>query len=261
MMASTLRQFGGRVVYGVRRRIYGDLDHRFQGSFSSHAEATAAVRADRHASYDHDGVADVAYEFMASVHAWDYPILFWLARLTPGAGRILDAGGHMGTKYRAFRDHLDLPDDFDWAIYDVPAIVRAGRIRAEQEGLSALSFHDRLEDTPPSPILLCSGLLQYLDIPLSELVERLPQKPRHLLLNKVATRDGPTVVTHEIFPEADIPYAVRNRDEFEASLSAMGYRIRDTWTISELSYCHRAYGQSVSRGYYAELAGAVCRTG
>lgn len=239
-------------VRRVRRLI--DPPRDFRGAFASHGEALAAVPKTALAGYDHDEVADVAFELMCQLRVWDYPILFWLERLLPAQQNLIDAGGHMGTKFRAFRHHLTLPADFDWAIYDVPAIVRAGRARAARDGLTGMSFHDSLEHTPPSDVLLCSGLLQYLDIPFSTFLQRLPRKPRHLLLNKVATHEKPSVFTLEAFPTGEVPYQIRNEAEFVASLSAAGYRIVDGWDIPSLSHASKAFGVSTSRGYYATLA-------
>lgn len=223
----------------------------YRGAFASYSEAMAAVRPDMLAGYDHEEIAPISFERMCQVTLWDYPVLFWLDRLLPGTTRLVDAGGHMGTKFRAFDAHLTLPAGFDWAVYDVPAIVRAGRARAERDGLKGISFYDRLEDTPPADVLLCSGLLQYLDIPLAEMIGRLPQKPRHLILNKVATREGPTVVTLEGFGTAEVPYQVRDHGEFVAQVEALGYSIEDRWSIPDLSRNHPTFGQSTSRGFYA----------
>jgi len=223
----------------------------FRGAFSTYDEAMAAVRPGALAGYDHDEVADISFEKMCEVQLWDYPVLYWLDRLLPGAASLVDAGGHIGTKYRAFRPYLRLSEAFDWAVYDVPAIVRAGRVRAQRDGLRQLSFHDQLEKTPASDVLLASGLLQYLDIPFAELVTRLPAKPTHILLNKVATREGPTVVTLEDFSTAEVPYQVRDHNAFVASLDALGYDIVDQWTIPSLSRENVAFGVSVSRGFYA----------
>ncbi|MGE0596397.1 MAG: methyltransferase, TIGR04325 family [Hyphomonadaceae bacterium] len=223
----------------------------FRGAFTTYAEAMAAVKPSKLAGYDHEEIADISFERMCQIQLWDYPVLFWLNQLAADAPALIDAGGHMGTKYRAFRNHLALPDSFDWAVYDVPAIVRAGRARAEADGLLGISFHERLEETPAADILLCSGLLQYLDIPFQDLIDRLPQKPRHLILNKVATRDGPTIVTLEDFNTAEVPYQIRDHAGFVASLEALGYDLIDTWVIPELSRSHPAFGSSVSRGFYA----------
>jgi len=236
----------------------GDIQRRFRGRFASFDAALAAVRPDKLAGYNHSEIAEVAFKRMCAITLWDYPVLFWLDRLLPSGGVLLDAAGHMGTKYRAFRGLLDLPDSFDWAVYDVPAIVIAGRERARNEGLANLSFHDELERVPKADLMLGSGLLQYLDQPFATFMRRLPLLPRHLLLNKVALREGESTVTLEQFPGAEIPYTVLGRAAFEAELATLGYEIVDQWEISALSYRHRAFGQSSSRGYYARLKDGRC---
>lgn len=242
----------GRVGRFIDRQVRSDAARRFRGRFATHAEALGAVRQGALAGYDNDAVADVSYEAMCRVELWDYPVLWWLGQLVGDAPGLLDAGGHMGPKFRAFGPRLPLPEGFDWAVYDVPAIVRAGRARAMREGLCGISFHDRLEAVPPLPIVLGSGLLQYLDLTFADFMAALPVRPRHLILNKVATREGPTVVTLEQFPGAEVPYIVRDHGAFVASLAAMGYAIRDSWTIAQLSLKHATFGQSTSRGYYLE---------
>lgn len=241
-----------RVKHAIERRISPRQDGpSFRGSFGSYEEAMAAVKPGLLAGYDHAEIADISFERMCQVQVWDYPVLFWLARLLPSTARLLDAGGHMGTKFRAFRPLLSLPEGFDWAVYDVPAIVRAGRVRAERDGLSGISFYERIEDAPAAEVLLCSGLLQYLDIPFAELLARMPKAPEHLVLNKVATREGPTVVTLEGFGAAEVPYQVRDRAAFVDGLAALGYDIIDSWAIPDLSRSNPAFGDSTSRGYYA----------
>ena len=237
----------------VGRLLGRDVRWQFRGSFGSYAEAVAAVPPDRLVGYDNDEVVDVGFEKMCRMELWDYPVLLWLQRVLPGNGRLIDAGGHMGTKFRAFQNYLRLPPNFRWMIYDVPAVVRAGRERAARDGLETVTFHDRLEDLPPSEILLASGLFQYVNMTPAEFLSRLEELPKHLLLNKVATREGGTVVTLECFPSADVPYQVRDRAEFEESLVSIGYRIRDSWEIPAFSRKHPDFGQSISRGYYAEL--------
>lgn len=106
-------------------------------------------------------------------------------------------------------------------------------------------------------VLLASGLLQYLDRPLAEMVAELPSPPRHILLNKVATREGATVVTLEKIGPARLPYQIRNRAAFESELTDMGYTIRASWVIPSLSRrigTHPGLGASTSMGYYLERA-------
>ena len=63
---------------------------------------------------------------------------------------------------------------------------------------------------PSADVLLGSGLRPYPREPFEALAFRLSSRPRHILLNKVVTRDGPTVVTLENFGVAEVPYQIRN---------------------------------------------------
>jgi putative methyltransferase (TIGR04325 family) len=227
---------------------------RFRGVFSSHAEAMRAVRPGALGGYDHAELVDLNYRDMCEVKIWDYPILFWLERLALDGSCVIDAGGHVGPKFRAFRQHLRLDGRVAWIVYDVPAVVRAGRELAVKERLDSLHFIDNLADAPPADILLASGLLQYLDIPLRDLLLGLGAVPRHLLLNKVATRVGESIVTLESFGTAEVPYQIRNKDEVVHTLQSLGYTIVDEWTIPSLSQTITAqtkHGPVISRGYYA----------
>jgi len=227
---------------------------RHRGAYATFDEAAAAVRSGALVGYNNDEVVMHSLEYMSELKLEDYPILFWLNRLAPET--ILDAGGHLGTKYRAFGRHLELRGRVDWVIYDLPAIVRAGRRFLDEGKLSGPTFIDDLAKARETDVLLASGLLQYLDVPFDAFLKKLPSLPRHLLLNKVQTREGPTVVTLENFECAEIPYQIRNRAEFLASLDKLGYDIVDEWSIPSLCrtiQTHPHLGRSSSRGYYARL--------
>lgn len=241
------------MAHGRLRALRGE-PVRFRGAFASYDEALAHVRAGRLAGYDHDSVAPVAQAFMEERAPWDYPVLYWLQRLAPDIRCLVDAGGHIGVKYRAFAPYLDL-DRLHWVVYDLPALVRAGRAHQRPQDRT-LSFVDRPEEAPPADVLLASGLLPYLREPFGELVGRLGSRPRHILLNKVVTRDGPTVVTLENFGVADVPYQIRNVHEVPAALEALGYGIVDEWTIEQLAHriqTHPELGRCTYRGYAARL--------
>lgn len=227
---------------------------RFRGAFASFDEALAHVRPGMLAGYDHDPVAAVSQELMQQVPLWDYPVLYWLRRLTPEMARVVDAGGHIGVKYRAFGPYLDL-GRLDWIVYDLPALARAGRAQRRPEDRT-LSFVERIEDAPTADVLLASGLMPYLREPLTDLVRRMRTPPRHIVLNKVVTRDGPTVVTLENFGMAEVPYQIRDVREVPAALDTLGYDIVDEWTIDSLRHrihTHPELGHAVYCGYVARL--------
>lgn len=244
-----------RMVMG-RLKLLSPLPRRFSGAYTSHAQALSSPAAGRLAGYDHDEVAEVSFEKMCQVMVWDYPVLFWLERLLPQIGCLVDAGGHMGTKFRAFRPLLPLDGEVNWIVYDLPAIVRAGRVRAARDGLNGLTFTDDLKTVEGADLFLASGLLQYLDVPLSKLLQRLPSLPRHLIINKLAVREGETVVTLERIGMAMVPYQIRNRQNFMAELAGLGYRVVDSWSIPSLSHVidtHPELGASQSMGLYLRL--------
>jgi putative methyltransferase (TIGR04325 family) len=232
-------------------------DHRFRGAFASYHDAIAAVSSGLVAGYDNDQAVYLNLDHMSQILPSDSRVLFWMERLMPQIACILDAGGHIGVKYRAFREYLSLDErDVKWIVYDTAAIARAGRTRPSADQLRNLSFVDTLADLPPIDLMLCSGLLQYLDVPFPEFVEGLSAKPQHLILNKVATRDGKTIVMLERIGNAEVPYQIRDRIEFVSSLAALGYEIVDEWVLPEFAHQIRAdptLGVSKSRGYYARL--------
>lgn len=246
----------------ARLRVRRSRPRRFSGAFASRELALASLPDSRRSAYDNAEVAEVNFVLMTRRVAWDYPVVYWISRVigtTPEAPvTVLDAGGHMGTKYISFSDLLPL-EDLNWSIWDVPAVLQAGRAH-QADGLvpDAIRFVDVPGQAGRVDLLLASGLLQYLDIPLAELVAQMAEPPRHILLNKVALREGDTVVTLEQIGPAAVPYQIRSKQMFEAELADMGYRIIDLWTIPELGHrisTHPFLGVSESKGYMLERIG------
>ncbi|MDO5757785.1 MAG: methyltransferase, TIGR04325 family [Rhodobacterales bacterium] len=231
---------------------------RFAGAYSCRDAAAAALARFPTNGYDDENIVDISLEVMRRRAIWDYPVLLWLDRLLPDWPTVLDAGGHLGTKYSAFSDVLDL-GAASWTVYDLPGIVRAARRRQDEGKIPAgIIFEDRLEHTPPCDILLASGLLQYLDMSLSDLVARLQQRPQFILINKVALRSGCELHTMERIGRARVLYRIRERQLWEAEIKALGYEILDTWEIAALGHVistHPWLGRSESRGYLLKRLG------
>ena len=249
---------------GVRHLVSAGVAHgraiagrptRFAGAWPSREAALASLPVTSRAGYDAEGVAEVNFAEMCDPDEWDYPVIHWLGTLLRPGLRVLDAGGHMATKYIAFARYLPV-QQAAWTVSDLPAIVAAGR-RAQADGRvpAAVRFADDPATAGTVDLLLASGLLQYLDAPFPAYLGRLAQPPRHILLNKVALRDGPEVVTLERIGPARVPYRIRDRAVFERDLATLGYRVRDTWRIRALGHViptHPWLGESESRGYLLE---------
>lgn len=240
---------------GARARAMTPRPPRFSGAYDSREAALAAIPGSLRSGYDDESIADVSFPQMCERAVHDYPLIYWLSRLLPGLRSVVDAGGHLGTKYIAFSGVLDL-SGLDWTVQDLPGIVAAARRRQAEGGLpAALQFAETLKGVPCPDLLMASGLLQYLDRPLGALLEDLGGRPRHILLNKVALRDGPAVYTIERIGHGRVPYQIRSRAAWQAELDALGYDLRDSWEIGELAHqipTHPWLGHSESRGYLLE---------
>lgn len=225
---------------------------RFSQAFETRAATVASLPPEKQAGYDDTGIADVSFKQMCERQSWDYPLLFWMQRLLPETGVVLDAGGHLGTKYIAFSDLLDLSRT-DWVVYDLPGIIAAARTKQAAGTLpSAISFGDDITALPHTDLLIASGLLQYLDISFSDFVAQLARPPKYILLNKVAVRSGPSLFTIERIGAGRVPYQIRAVDDWEQEITSLGYRIDDSWSIPSLSHqiaTHPWLGRSESRGY------------
>lgn len=247
---SPLKAASGRLKY------LSPFPRRFSGAYESYEKAMEAAGRTALAGYDNDEVTDVSFDQMCKIAPWDYPVLFWMNKLEAELDGLVDAGGHMGTKYRAFRNHLSLEPSFRWIVYDVAAVVRAGRARAQREDCPGLEFVDDISLAADVQLFLGSGLLQYLDKPLSQLISSMGTRPRHLLLNKVALRKGPEVVTLERIGPALVPYRMRNEAAFMRNVCQLGYKLVDRWSIPSLSHVvetHPELGASESAGFYFRL--------
>ncbi len=225
---------------------------RFSGAFETRDAALTSLPERLQSGYDDSAIAEVSFDWMCTRAAWDYPLLYWLKTLLPQGGTILDAGGHLGTKYIAFRDVLNVKD-LRWVVYDLPGIIAAARARQAQGQIpKAITFWDDLAQVPPAELMIASGVLQYLDQPLGAFLEGLQKPPGYILINKLPLRSGTPIFTIERIGSAKVPYHIRSTQTWSAEVSAAGYQIADTWPIPELSHViatHPMLGPSESNGY------------
>lgn len=205
----------------------------FHGRYRSFAEALADAPPTRPAGYDVPGAPDAHVDDMARVALSDYPVLHWLGTLLGAGTRVLDFGGHVGTKYRAFRPYLRYAQDLVWQVCDLPTVAAAGAARAAREGDPHLRFTTALADGDGADVLLASGVLQYVETPIWELLATLRTPPRHVLLNRLPCREGEAVVTLQNINVAVVPYQVYDERMLRAEMAALGYVLVDRWAVSD----------------------------
>lgn len=221
----------------------------YYGLFDTFGEAAKAVPASRPAGYDTAEAGQMYRDRLEHVYPSDYPVLLWLKELLPSVRRVFDLGGHVGIARYAYARYLPFNDDHDWTVYDLPAVVEAGRELAQSKGMAGLHFTTSLDDADGADVLFSSGALQYIEQDLSQILARLNNKPKWLLLNQLPLTDQPTRYTLQHIGTAICPYAIRNRARFVGQLEELGYVVEDRWDNAEKS-CHIPFHASHSLDSY-----------
>jgi putative methyltransferase (TIGR04325 family) len=203
----------------------------FRGVYDTFEEARRAAPAHLPIGYDHPGAAAMYRERMTTVYAHDYPVMFWLQKLlAQGCTDLFDLGGHVGIRYYAFAPYVDLPEPVRWVVYDVPAVVEAGRQMALERGLeSRLSFSTRFDDLEGAGVLIALGSIHYLPETLADRLKRVKAPPAHLIFNGVPVHSRYSYFTLQSIGTAFCPYRIAAMPEFMASFEALGYRLVDRW--------------------------------
>jgi len=205
---------------------YGD----HWGAFATRNEAQAFLPPGRRLSYDDDRLVPMNCDSFAQIHLFDWPVMFCLQQsMARGQlGTVTDFGGHVGVKFKAYGAAMAFPDDLVWQVVDVPAMCRAGR---RYGPAPALRFFERLEDARACDVLICSGVLQYADLTLEQIIERLPRRPPLIILNKVALSPDNGFYTLESFGPGRMPYRVLPAWELDDVRQRQGYELQSRWDI------------------------------
>ena len=175
------------------------------------------------------------------VFAYDYPVLWWLAKAFKNGGcDVLDIGGSVGVHFHAYQLFLDLPKGLRWTVAEVPAVARVGRRLASERQADSLVFSTDLNDAlarSDADIWIAAGSLQYLENPsIALLLRRSRRRPQHIILNKLPLYAGDSfVTTQNLGGHCFAPVHVFNRNELIDSIVAEGFLLRDEWAVHERS--------------------------
>jgi putative methyltransferase (TIGR04325 family) len=203
----------------------------FRGVFSSFEDAGRSAPHNKPIGF---ATQDYAQEFAdrrSRIFSFDYPVLFWLAPLLRNPIRLFDYGGHCGTHFYAYAQYVDYSPGLQWIVCDLPEITRYGAQIAAEQGKKQLIFTDRFEESEGVDVLLAAGSLQYIDSPFSVALSRLKSPPKHIIANKLSLHEGRSIVTLQNGGPAYHPMHVFNRREFIDSVSAVGYKLIDSWAV------------------------------
>ena len=200
--------------------------HRFWGVFSTYAKAKAHVPRRFNRGFDAPGISDTIDE---TIPERDLDLVRILSGLVPRVKTLFDLGGNIGFCFYQYRTRIPYPKEFRWTVCDVPFVIAAGKRIAGKRGESQLAFTDHQEDADDADIYLTSGALQYFEISLADLLGRLKDKPRHVLVNRIPLTEGSTFFTLQHMGYSVVPYRIANLDNFVGSMEELGYILVEKW--------------------------------
>lgn len=202
--------------------------------FPTLIEAEIAVLPYANGGHQNSANAQMHLDLNETPRPSDYAALFHLAPRMRGAKLVFDLGGNVGNLYYCYQRYLSFDADCTWKVYDLPANLDTGANLAEERDARRLRFTDRWSEADDADVLIVSGSLHYFQ-PIAHLVERLPRRPRSILINRAPLTRGPSVAVVQDAGSFRVACMLYNRDEVVAGLGRLGYVLLDEWRAVELS--------------------------
>lgn len=251
----------GRVPFFQRfyaRWVLARRDHTglHSGIYSSYAEALTAIPPSRLSGWDHEETSTLWVDQIDPVRPSTYPIFFWIKQICSEGAALVDLGGSIGLTYYGYRRFAKLPERATWTVVEVSKLALQGAKIALREHAANLSFVERLAEVNRCDILLAAGALQYMETSIPGLIESLPNKPRHVLLNKLPVTALADCWTLHNYGPAITPQRLFNEKVLLGYFEDRGYRLRDRWDVQDLDCLIPFYPQHFIRnfsGFYFEL--------
>lgn len=227
-------------VYVARRvrhqwRVEHGAGWKFSGYFPTRAAAISwsSTHSGLPVGDETPGVAERYWPVYEQMHLFDYPAMYWICRLLGDAAgqRLVDLGGHFGAKFRVYAARAGLPPGLTWTVCETELVSATARKVHLPETPPGLEFTSGPECIDGADVLFASGVLQYLDQSLPEILAALGHLPRGIVLNKVPLAEVPEHWTLECNGLAVALYHVMNRGEFLRGMEELGYSVLDSWDM------------------------------
>ncbi|QYO62888.1 methyltransferase, TIGR04325 family [Leptolyngbya sp. 7M] len=235
----------------------------YRGKFSSFSAALKSIPQKVSNSYNqaefYRSHPTLSIEEINKFQPIDYPVLVWLREAFSDNSTVFDLGGNTGYSYYAYQKYISYPSSLNWKICDLPEAVNAGNEILKRFPSPGLSYTVNISDAEGCDIFLTCGTLQYLEFPLSELLQQLSTKPRHLIIHHVPFHSGKEYFTLQNLLSSYVPYKIQNRAEFLASLINLGYELVDSWEIDRTCRIpfHPECFVDAYHGFYLRLRGTT----
>jgi putative methyltransferase (TIGR04325 family) len=230
------RLSGFAPVHAWRKRRYEEAFaagsfYGYRGVYQSFAEAAASAPRTKPTGWNVPEFArsDIFAERFDRIAEHDYPVIFWLRPLLESDLTVFDFGGNVGLQFYSYERYLRYPPNLRWTVCEVPAVAEEGSRIARERGRTQLGFTTSFADAATADVLIAAGAVQYVEEPFASKLAGLPNRPRHLFLNKLPLYDGAPYVTLQNGGVHFIPQWVFNRTAFVSGFEALGYRVVDSW--------------------------------
>jgi putative methyltransferase (TIGR04325 family) len=205
---------------------------QYWGYFKTYQEALDFLPADRRSSFDNQEITGLNVDLYYGIQFFDWPVLFFLQKLLDEGKlkTVTDFGGHIGVKYLAYRQQLAFPEGFEWQVVELPAMIAEAKKRLPADA-TALKFFESPKETLPCDVLICSGVLQYSDLRIDQVIGWMPEKPPVVILNKLAAIESESFYALENYGKYKLPYRVCNAKELEQTRLELGYTLAAEWNV------------------------------
>lgn len=226
MLVDRLRRHGAsrRVVDGVLG---------YHRPFASMREAEAYIAS--YANEGHENPRNLLWHLGTSERAFasDYPALFHLLENLAAIHAVFDLGGNAGNVFYRFDRYIDWDGDLRWTICDLPRNLAFAASHAAARDERRLGFTAQPEDLDGHDLLFVSGALHYFEDPVG-LVAAARRKPRFILVNRTPLTEREHYAAVQDVGDYMVPCVIHNRQELYRGLCALGYLLRDEWSVPEL---------------------------
>jgi len=224
----------GRLLYqhfrelGYEQRFAGECYGCFRGVFETFAQAELSAPKTKSIGYNNPQLAEeYKVELKKHIQSYDYPVVFWLKQLINDNSKVFDFGGNVGIHFYSYEKYISYPSSLRWIVCDVPEIVKSGKELAKRARRDVV-FTSNFEEASGANIFIASGSVQYVES-LSASLSQLPDKPNHLLINRLPLYEGNKFVTLQNGGKVFYPQYVFNKKDFVSSIESLGYELIDIW--------------------------------
>lgn len=201
---------------------------RFWGVFSSQAEAKSYIPSGVVQGFDNPTLSE---NFDENVRDEDKRLVQILSGLMPEVKTLFDLGGSIGFSFYQYRSRAPYPPALRWTICEVPFVNELGRRIALKRGETQLFFTDNQQDGENTDVYLTCGALQYFEGSFADILGKLKEKPRHVLINRIPLTERGTFFTLQHSVYSVIPYRVDNMNDFVSGIEALGYKLVEQWKV------------------------------